>query len=113
MSPWATLSIAILAEVVGTSLLKQSDGFTRLAPSLAVVVAYVVSFYFLALTLRTMPVGVAYAVWSGVGIALIALIGFVFFAQSLDVPAMLGIGLILAGVVVINTFSSSVGQGGS
>ncbi len=112
MSPWATLSIAIVAEVVGTSFLKQSDGFTRLAPSAVVVVAYVVSFYFLALTLRAMPMGLAYAVWSGVGIVLIALIGFAFFGQTLDVPAMLGIGLILAGVVVIHTYSSSVARAG-
>lgn len=111
MSHWAYLSIAIVAEVIGTSFLKQSAGFTRLAPSLIVGVAYLLAFYFLALTLRTMPVGIAYAVWSGVGIALIALIGFAFLGQSLDAPAMLGIGLILAGVVVINVFSSSVHGG--
>lgn len=112
MSHWAYLSIAIVAEVIGTSFLKQAEGFTRLAPSLVVAVAYAVAFYFLALTLRTMPVGIAYAVWSGVGIALIALIGFVFLGQTLDAPALLGIGLILAGIVVINAFSSSVSQGG-
>lgn len=112
MSHWAYLSIAIVAEVIGTSFLKQAEGFTRLAPSLVVAVAYAVAFYFLALTLRTMPVGIAYAVWSGVGIALIALIGFVFLGQTLDAPALLGIGLILAGIVLINAFSSSVSQGG-
>ncbi len=112
MSHWAYLSIAIVAEVIGTSFLKHAEGFTRLAPSLVVAVSYVVAFYFLALTLRTMPVGVAYAVWSGVGIALIALIGFVFLGQSLDAPALLGIGLILAGIVVINAFSATVTPSG-
>ncbi|MCL7944912.1 multidrug efflux SMR transporter [Marinobacter sp. ATCH36] len=109
MIQWAYLSIAILAEVIGTSFLKSSEGFTRLTPSLVVVVAYIVAFYFLALTLKTLPVGVAYAVWAGAGVALIALAGYVFFGQSLDLAAMIGIGLIVAGVMVINVFSGSIG----
>lgn len=108
MSQWIYLSIAISAEVLGTSFLKSSEGFTRPGPSAVVAVGYLVSFYFLSLTLKTMPIGIAYAVWAGVGVALIALIGWAFFAQSLDIAAIFGIALIVAGVVVINVFSSSV-----
>ena len=111
MVQWLYLSIAIAAEVTGTSFLKSSQGFTRFGPSAVVVVSYLVSFYFLSLTLKTMPVGIAYAVWAGVGVALIALIGWAFFAQSLDAPALLGITLIVTGVIVINAFSSSVSRG--
>lgn len=99
------LAIAILAEVIGTSALKASEGFTRLLPSLIVLIGYGVAFYFLALALRVIPVGVAYAVWSGVGIALITLIGWLVFKQTLDAPALVGIALIVAGVVVIQVFS--------
>jgi len=102
---WLYLGIAIVAEVIGTSALKTSEGFTRLLPSVVVVVSYVISFYLLSLTLRSIPVGIVYAVWSGVGIVLIALIGAFFFRQTLDTPAIVGIGLILAGVLVINLFS--------
>jgi small multidrug resistance pump len=112
MKQWIFLSVAILAELIGTSSLKYSDGFTRLAPSAVVVVAYVVSFYFLSLALKTMPVGVAYAVWAGVGVALITLAGRVLFGQALDAAAIVGILLIVAGVVVINTWSTSVRYGG-
>jgi small multidrug resistance pump len=99
------LAIAILAEVIGTSALKATEGFTRLAPSVVVAIGYGVSFYFLALALRTIPVGVAYAIWSGVGIALITLIGWIVFKQALDAPALAGIALIVAGVVVIQVYS--------
>jgi small multidrug resistance pump len=109
MIQWVYLSVAILAEVIGTSFLKSAEGFTRLAPSLVVVIAYLVAFYFLSLTLKTLPVGVAYAVWAGAGVALIALAGYLFFGQSLDLAAIAGIGLIVAGVIVINVFSASVG----
>ncbi|MFN2360211.1 MAG: multidrug efflux SMR transporter [Marinobacter sp.] len=109
MTQWLYLAIAILAEVIGTSFLKSSEGFTRLVPSLVVVVSYIVAFYFLAITLKTIPVGVAYAVWAGAGVALIALAGYLFFGQSLDTAAIIGIGLIVAGVMVINVFSGSVG----
>ena len=102
------LGIAIVAEVIATSALKAADGFTRLTPSIVVVAGYLVAFYFLSLTLRTIPVGIAYAIWSGVGISLIALIGWLFYKQALDVPAMLGLGLIIAGVVVLNVFSKSI-----
>jgi small multidrug resistance pump len=110
MLQWLYLSVAIAAEVTGTSFLKSSQGFTRPVPSAVVVVAYLVSFYFLSLTLKTMPVGIAYAVWAGTGVALIALIGWVFFSQSLDAAAILGIVLIVAGVLVINLYSSSVAR---
>jgi len=106
--PFAYLALAILAEVVGTSALKASNGFTVWAPSAVVAVAYAVSFYFLSLALRTIPVGVAYAIWSGVGIVLISTIGWVAFRQRLDAAALAGIGLIIAGVAVIHLFSSTV-----
>ncbi|MEO6984135.1 MAG: multidrug efflux SMR transporter [Paralcaligenes sp.] len=104
---WIYLAIAICAEVVATSALKASEGFTRLAPSTVVVVGYAAAFYFLSLTLRSIPVGVAYAVWSGAGIVLIAIIGALFLKQSLDAPAILGVGLIILGVVIIQVFSKS------
>jgi small multidrug resistance pump len=102
---WLYLSIAIVSEVVGTSALKSSDGFTKLLPSILVILAYVTSFYFLSLTLRVIPVGIAYAIWSGVGIVLLSLIGWFLYGQKLDLPAFMGIGLITAGVVVLNTLS--------
>jgi small multidrug resistance pump len=102
------LSIAIVAEVIATSALKASDGFTRLGPSLFVVVGYAVAFYFLSLTLRTMSVGVAYAIWCGAGIVLVSLIGWLVLGQKLDAPALGGMALIIAGVAVINLFSKSV-----
>ena len=102
------LSIAIIAEVIATSALKASGEFTRLVPSAVVVVGYGIAFYSLTFVLRTIPIGVAYAIWSGVGIALISIVGFVIYRQVLDWPAILGIGLIIAGVVVINTYSSVV-----
>lgn len=102
---WLYLGIAIVTEVIGTSALKSAEGFTRFWPSVLVVVSYALSFYLLSLTLKTIPVGVVYAVWSGVGMVLLAVIGALFFKQMLDTPAMIGIGLILAGVVVINLFS--------
>jgi len=104
---WAYLLIAILAEVFATSALKASDSFTVLIPSVLVVFGYGVAFYFLSLTLQTIPVGISYAIWSGVGIVFISLIGWIGFGQAMDLPAMLGIGLIIAGVLVINLFSSA------
>ena len=102
---WIYLAIAIVAEVIGTSALKASDGFTKLYPSLVVAVSYGISFYCLSLTLRTVPVGIAYAIWSGVGVVLVSLIGWLVFNQKLDLPALLGITLIAAGVAVLNLFS--------
>ncbi len=105
---WLYLGLAIVAEVIATSALKAAEGFTRMVPSLVVIIGYLIAFYFLSLTLRTIPVGVAYAIWSGVGIVLIALIGWGFLGQSLDAPALVGLGLIIAGVIVINGYSESV-----
>ncbi len=102
------LLIAIACEVVATSALKASNGITVLVPSLVTLAGYCVAFYFLSLTLRTIPVGIVYAIWSGLGIVLIAAVGAVWFRQRLDAPALLGLALILAGVVVINVFSKSV-----
>ncbi len=104
---WLYLAIAIVLEVVATSALKASDGFTRLWPSLLVVVGYGAAFYALSITLHTMPVGVVYAVWSGAGVVLITLVGWLWFKQALDLPAFVGIALILAGVIVLNFFSKS------
>ena len=101
------LSVAILCEVVATTALKQTDGFTRLLPSLVTVAGYALAFYFLSLPLRSLPVGVIYAIWSGVGIVLISIIAYFVYGQVLDLPALVGIGLILAGVLVINLFSQS------
>ncbi len=102
------LGIAIIAEVIGTSALKASNGFTETLPSIIVVIGYSVAFYFLSLVLKTIPVGIAYAIWSGLGIVLIAVVGLVFFGQKLDVPALIGMFLIIVGVVVMNAFSSSI-----
>ncbi|HLT25415.1 MAG TPA: multidrug efflux SMR transporter [Zeimonas sp.] len=111
MQAWLYLSIAIVSEVVATSALKACDGFTRLLPSLVVVAGYATAFWFLSLALRTVPVGIAYAVWSGVGIALITLIGWLVFGQSLDAPALIGLALIVAGVAVLGLYSRSLPQG--
>lgn len=108
MQHWIFLSIAIVSEVIATSALKESAGFTRLWPSVVVVAGYAIAFYLLSLILETIPVGVAYAIWSGAGIALIALVAWVFFGQSLDVPAIIGLLLIIAGVVVLNLCSKTV-----
>ena len=101
------LAIAIVAEVIGTSALKAAEGFTRPLPSLVVVVGYGTAFYFLSLALKSIPVGIAYAIWSGVGVALITLIGWLVFKQRLDAPALLGLALIVAGVVVIHFYSGA------
>jgi len=101
------LILAVAAETVGTTALQASQQFSRLMPSLLAVAGYAVAFYFLALTLRVMPVGIVYAMWSGLGIVFIALIGFVAFGQRLDLPALLGLAMIIGGIVVINLFSGS------
>ena len=105
--PYLILALAVVAETIGTSALQASQQFTKLWPSLLVVVSYAVSFYLLSLTLKYMPVGIMYAMWSGLGIVFIALIGWLVFRQHLDWPAILGIGLILAGIVVIQLFSET------
>jgi small multidrug resistance pump len=101
------LALAIIAEVVATTFLKISDGFSKPLPSLVTVIGYAIAFYFLSLTLRNMPTGIVYAVWSGVGVVLIATIAWVFQSQRLDAAALCGMGLIVSGVVVINLFSGS------
>ena len=104
---WTYLAIAIVAEIIATTALKASNGFSRLLPSLLTITGYGISFYCLSLALRTIPVGIAYAVWSGAGIVAISLIGYVLYRQTLDTAACLGIGLIIAGVLVLNVFSKS------
>lgn len=108
MHHWILLAIAIVSEVIATSCLKAAEGFTRFWPSVVVVAGYLLAFYLLSLTLKTIPVGVAYAIWSGAGIVLIALSGWLFLGQALDTPAVIGLSLIVAGVFVINVFSSSI-----
>lgn len=105
--PYLLLFVAIVCEVIATSFMKSSLGFTRLAPSVASAVLYCTSFYFLSQTLAVIPTGVAYAIWSGVGIVLISLVGWFVFKQALDAPALIGMGLICAGVMVIHLFSKS------
>ena len=107
-SSYLYLAIAICAEVLATSFLKSAEGFTRLWPSVIVVVGYGIAFLCLSLTLRTIPTGIAYAIWSGAGIVLVSGIAWLFMGQKLDAPALLGMGLIIAGVLVINLFSQSV-----
>lgn len=106
MQNWLFLSIAIVAEVIATTALKSSEGFSRFVPSVIVVVGYLIAFYFLSLTLKTIPVGVAYAVWSGVGLMLIALVSWWLYGQKLDLATVAGMSMILAGIMVINLFST-------
>ena len=108
--PYLALIGAIGLEVVGTSLLQRSEQFTRLLPTVGMALCYMASFYLLSLSLRVLPLGIAYAIWSALGIVLVATIGLVVFGQKLDLPAVIGLILIVAGVVVINLFSRSVGH---
>ena len=107
---WVLLFTAILSEVIATSLLKSTEGFTRLWPSLTVFVCYEIAFILLALSMKRIPVGIVYAVWSGVGVALITLAAWLFLGQTLDAPGMVGVALVVSGVVVINMFSKTVGE---
>jgi multidrug transporter EmrE-like cation transporter len=107
MNKWLILGIAIVAETIATSALKSSEGFSKLWPSVIVLIGYAIAFYCLSLTLRTIPVGIAYAIWSGVGIALITLVGWLAFGQKLDAPALIGMALIVAGVITMNVFSKA------
>lgn len=108
--PYLALAVAIVAEVIATTALKQSAGFTRPMPMLVTVIGYSIAFYFLSLTLERLPTGITYAIWSGVGIVLITAIAWLLHGQRLDGPALAGIGLIMAGVLVLNLFSK-VGAG--
>ena len=110
MQAYLWLAIAIVAEVVATSALKASENFTRLWPSCVVVVGYGLAFYFISLAIKTVPLGVAYAIWSGLGIVLITLAGYLLYQQAIDWPAGIGMALIVAGVVVIQLFSKSAGH---
>lgn len=104
---YAMLMLAIVFEVLGTSAMQAAQHFTRLLPTLIMVVCYAIAFYFLSYTLKAIPVGIAYAIWSGLGIVLISVAGYFLFGQKLDFAALLGLGLIIAGVVVLNLFSKS------
>lgn len=108
MKAYLFLAAAILAEVVATSALKACDEFTRLVPTLLVGVGYLISFYFLTLVLKILPVGITYSIWSGVGIVLVTLVSMYLYGEVPDLPAIIGMGLIIAGVVVINVFSENV-----
>lgn len=103
------LAVAIVAEVAATSALKASAQFTKLMPSLVVIVGYGVAFYMLTLVLETIPVGLSYAIWSGLGIVLVTIVAAIVYRQIPDLPALIGIGLIISGVVVINVFSKNIG----
>ncbi|WP_299559170.1 SMR family transporter [uncultured Sulfitobacter sp.] len=107
MPVYLVLALAVLAETIGTTALQASQQFTKPAASVVVVIAYAVSFYLLSFTLRTLPVGVVYALWSGLGIVLIACIGYLVFGQRLDLPAVIGLALIIAGIGTINLFSNA------
>ena len=102
------LLIAVAFEVTATMALKETDGFTRLWPSLISIVGYALTFYFLSLMLRTLPVGIVYALWCGLGIFFLVAVAWIFYRQALDAPALLGLGLIVAGVAIINLFSKSI-----
>jgi small multidrug resistance pump len=106
--PWVYLCIAIVSEVIATSALKATAGFTRLGPSIVVVVGYASAFYCLSLTLRVIPLAVAYAIWCGLGIALVSIIGWVVYHQPIDAATGIGIGLIVAGVVVLNLYAPTI-----
>lgn len=110
MVSYAYLAVAIVAEVIATSFLKQSDGFTRPVPTIVMAIGYIVAFFFLSLTLREVPTGIAYAIWSGVGIVLITAIAWIVQGQRLDAPAMIGMALIIAGVLVMNLWSRTTGH---
>ncbi|OMQ26978.1 SMR family transporter [Serratia oryzae] len=101
------LTMAIIAEVIATTMLKASEGFTRLWPSVVVIVGYAVAFWGLSMVVKTMPLGIVYAIWSGMGIVLVSVAAVFIYQQKLDLPAVLGMGLIIAGVLVINLFSKS------
>lgn len=110
MLPYIALAFAVVCEVIGTSALKKSEEFTRLGPTVLMALSYLAAFYLLTIALRVLPVGVVYAVWSGLGIVLISILGWVVFSQRLDLPALLGMGMIMAGVVTIFAFSGTAGH---
>lgn len=105
---WVFLLLAITGEIIGTSALKSVEGFTKIVPSVISIIGYAIAFYFLSLTLKEIPVGVAYALWSAIGIVLVTVVGYFLYGQKLDAPAMIGMGFIIVGVVIMNLFSKSV-----
>ncbi|MDO5681068.1 MAG: multidrug efflux SMR transporter [Pelistega sp.] len=107
---WLYLGLAIVAEIIATSALQATQGFTKLWPSVLTLLGYGLAFYFLSLTLRSIPLGIAYAIWSGVGIVCVSIIAYFLYKQSLDLPAVLGMSMIVGGVVIINLFSKTVGH---
>lgn len=108
MNAWLYLAIAICAEVIATTSLKYAEGFTKPLPTLAVALGYGISFFLLSLILKTIPVSITYAIWAGAGVALVTIVGWLWLGQKLDAGALVGIGLIVAGVIVINVFSKTV-----
>ncbi|MDR2298451.1 MAG: QacE family quaternary ammonium compound efflux SMR transporter [Comamonas sp.] len=110
MNNYLYLGLAIISEVIATSFLAKSNGFTNLAPTAIALVGYTISFFLLSLTLRTVPTGVAYAIWSGVGIVLVSAVAYFWQGQKLDAPALLGMAMIVGGVLVINLFSKTAGH---
>ena len=105
---WTYLAIAIIFETIATTFLKSTNGFKNLIPSIIVVIGYSIAFYFLSLSLKQLPVGIAYAIWSGMGVVLIALFGSIFYKQQLDIAAIVGMILIIIGVIIMNVFSKSI-----
>jgi small multidrug resistance pump len=110
MNHWLALAIAIVAEVIATSTMKATNEFTRFWPSVVVILGYGTGFYFMTISMRVLPIGIMYALWSGVGILVVSIMGWVIYRQALDIPAIIGMSFIIAGVVVINVFSKSIGH---
>lgn len=111
MPPILALSIAIVCEVIATSYIPKTEQFTKMMPSTVVLIGYGIAFFLLSVTVKTMPVGVVYAIWSGAGIVLVATVGYFVYGQRLDLPALVGIGFILTGVMIVNLLSKTVGHG--
>ncbi|EPN4954185.1 DMT family transporter [Vibrio diabolicus] len=111
MPPMLALSIAIVWEVIATSYIPKTEQFTKMMPSTVVLIGYGIAFFLLSVTVKTMPVGVVYAIWSGAGIVLVATVGYFVYGQRLDLPALVGIGFILTGVMIVNLLSKTVGHG--
>ncbi|MFH4466649.1 SMR family transporter [Vibrio diabolicus] len=111
MPPMLALSIAIVCEVIATSYIPKTEQFTKMMPSTVVLIGYGIAFFLLSVTVKTIPVGVVYAIWSGAGIVLVATVGYFVYGQRLDLPALVGIGFILTGVMIVNLLSKTVGHG--
>ncbi|EMI7257785.1 QacE family quaternary ammonium compound efflux SMR transporter [Vibrio alginolyticus] len=110
MPPMLALSIAIVCEAIATSYIPKTEQFTKVMPSTVVLIGYGIAFFLLSVTVQTMPVGVVYAIWSGAGIVLVATVGYFVYGQRLDLPALVGIGFIIAGVLIVNLLSKTVGH---